>query len=374
MILRADSAFYSHDVIAAARRAKVRFWITARMSSAVTTAISGINQAAWPPISYPNTVWDDDEQRLISDAQIAEIDYTACTSRRTADHIEGRLIVRRVTRLNPNTKAPTGTGDAGQQQELFTAYRYRRVHRQPAGPGPGRAGPPRPRDRRAGPRRPQARAAGPPSLRVVPVQLRLARAGRDAFNLTGAAGCLASLLHARATTGTIRAQLINVPARLAHSGRRLHLHFHGTGPGNAPGPSCSTPPWDHPSRPDPLHLRKARHEPKWNSRTDRPITHAPATQHDQQAAPTGPRDRHGGSRFKGSRTVTDPHEHGVLQGGGAAGDGPGGERAQRTNCPGGRRTLRGDRAGGRAEDSPDDSGPGGAHLDDSGYGLSGSRQ
>jgi hypothetical protein len=45
-----------------------------------------------------------------------------------------------------------------------------------------------------------------------------------AFNLTRAAGTLASALHARATTGTIRAQLIHVPARLARSGRRLTLH------------------------------------------------------------------------------------------------------------------------------------------------------
>jgi len=52
----------------------------------------------------------------------AEIDYTAFTSRRKADHIQGRLIVRRVKRLKPNTKTPAGTGDAGQQQELFTAY------------------------------------------------------------------------------------------------------------------------------------------------------------------------------------------------------------------------------------------------------------
>jgi len=35
-----------------------------------------------------------------------------------------------------------------------------------------------------------------------------------AFHLTRAAGCLALTFHARATTGTIRAQLINVPARL----------------------------------------------------------------------------------------------------------------------------------------------------------------
>lgn len=46
-----------------------------------------------------------------------------------------------------------------------------------------------------------------------------------AFNLTRAAGCTASGEHARATTGTLRIRLINVPARLARSGRRLRLHL-----------------------------------------------------------------------------------------------------------------------------------------------------
>jgi hypothetical protein len=46
-----------------------------------------------------------------------------------------------------------------------------------------------------------------------------------AFNLTRAAGSLASVLHAKATTGTIRAQLINVPARLARSARRMTMHL-----------------------------------------------------------------------------------------------------------------------------------------------------
>src|SRR5207244_7079170 len=46
-----------------------------------------------------------------------------------------------------------------------------------------------------------------------------------AFNLTRAAGTLASAFHARATTATIRAQLISVPARLARSARRLTLHL-----------------------------------------------------------------------------------------------------------------------------------------------------
>src|SRR6185437_6284846 len=46
-----------------------------------------------------------------------------------------------------------------------------------------------------------------------------------AHSLTRAAGALACAFHARATTATIRDRLINVPARLARSARRLTLHL-----------------------------------------------------------------------------------------------------------------------------------------------------
>jgi hypothetical protein len=46
-----------------------------------------------------------------------------------------------------------------------------------------------------------------------------------AHNLTRALGCLAGSFHARATTATIRAHLISVPARLARSARRIILHL-----------------------------------------------------------------------------------------------------------------------------------------------------
>lgn len=46
-----------------------------------------------------------------------------------------------------------------------------------------------------------------------------------AHNLTRAAGALAGTFHARATTATVRAHLINVPARLARGARRLTLHL-----------------------------------------------------------------------------------------------------------------------------------------------------
>ncbi len=47
-----------------------------------------------------------------------------------------------------------------------------------------------------------------------------------AFNLTRAAGTLTGRPSlARATTGTLRHRLISVPARIASSARKLHLHL-----------------------------------------------------------------------------------------------------------------------------------------------------
>ena len=43
VILRADSAYYNHDVIAAAIRAGARFSVTARMDPAVRRAIAAID-------------------------------------------------------------------------------------------------------------------------------------------------------------------------------------------------------------------------------------------------------------------------------------------------------------------------------------------
>jgi hypothetical protein len=46
-----------------------------------------------------------------------------------------------------------------------------------------------------------------------------------AFNLTRAAGTIASVFHAKATTATIRRQLIAVPGRLSRSARKLVIHL-----------------------------------------------------------------------------------------------------------------------------------------------------
>ena len=219
VLVRGDSAFYCHDVIATARRGGARFSITARMDAAVKKAIATITEDAWTPIRYPQAVWDEEGSCWISDAEVAEIDFTAFTSRRKTDHITARLIVRRVKRLNP-ASVPEG------QSELFAAYRHHAVftdspqpmlqaettHRQHAVIEQVNA------DLKAGP------LAHLPSGKFAANSAWLVLATM-AFNLTRAAGALASIFHAKATTATIRAQLIAVPARIARSARRLRLHL-----------------------------------------------------------------------------------------------------------------------------------------------------
>jgi hypothetical protein len=54
VIVRADSAYYCYDIIAAARRAGARFSVTTRHTPTVSRAIAGIGEQAWTPIHYPN--------------------------------------------------------------------------------------------------------------------------------------------------------------------------------------------------------------------------------------------------------------------------------------------------------------------------------
>jgi hypothetical protein len=218
--VRADSAYYNHGVVAAARTGGARFSVTARMDPAVTRAITTIEESAWVPIKYPHAIWDEDEQRWVSDAQVAEVElFTAFTSRKQAEHVTARLIVRRVKRLNPKT-VPAG------QDELFSVWRHHAVftnsreamleaettHRAHAIIEQVNA------DLKSGP------LAHLPSGQINANGAWLVLVAM-AFNLMRAAGTLASTHHAKATTATIRAQLITVPARISSSARRLRLHL-----------------------------------------------------------------------------------------------------------------------------------------------------
>ena len=215
LVLRADSAYYNSDVTAAVLRHRAHFSITARRLPPVLKAISAIGAQAWTPIKYTNAIWDQDAQGWISDAEVAEIAFTAFTSKDTSKQVTARLIVRRVPDLNP-----------AHQSELFTAYRYHAVftnsplsmlvaekaHRAHAIVEQVIA------DLKNGP------LAHLPSGRFG-ANSAWAVCAAMAFNLTRAAGAFASRFHAKATTGTIRAQLICVPGRLARSARQHTLHL-----------------------------------------------------------------------------------------------------------------------------------------------------
>ncbi len=215
LVLRADSAFYQCDVIASVLRRRACFSITARQLPPVRKGIESIAEDAWTPIKYTNALWDADSQRWISDAEVAEIAFTAFTSKAKAKQVTARLIVRRVPDVNPANQNP-----------LFTVYRYHAVftnsplpmleaekaHRAHAIVEQVIA------DLKNGP------LAHLPSGRFWANSAWVVCAAM-AYNLTRSAGVLASAFHAKATTGTIRAQLINVPGRLARSARKLVLHL-----------------------------------------------------------------------------------------------------------------------------------------------------
>ncbi|WP_229808837.1 transposase, partial [Actinomadura livida] len=178
------------------------------------------DEDVWTQIRYPSGVLDPDTGELIYDAQVAEIPaYTAFTGRNKSEQVTARLIVRRVRDL---AKPPT----VGEQGELFPAWRYHpfftdspfqtlqaeRQHRHHAVIEQVIA------DAKAGP------------LAHLPSGQFNANAAwlvlwAMSFNLLRAAGALASAFHAKATTATLRAHLVNVPARLARSARRLLLHL-----------------------------------------------------------------------------------------------------------------------------------------------------
>src|SRR5674476_760734 len=94
VVVRADSAYFNHDTITAITAGRARFSITARMNTAVTKTIATISDQAWTPFRYPQAIFDEAQQVWISDAEVAEVAFTAFTSRRNADHVTARLIVR----------------------------------------------------------------------------------------------------------------------------------------------------------------------------------------------------------------------------------------------------------------------------------------
>jgi len=217
IVVRADSAYYSAAFCGAARRAGARFSVTVNMDPKVAAAIAAIPEQAWTAIRYPRAIWDDQLRCWVSDAQVAETEYTAFTSRK-GKAITARLIVRRVR--DQNKQAAAG------QDELFPAWRHHAVftdspfeliqaeeqHRDHAIVEQVFA------DWTDGP------LAHLPSGSF-PANAAWLTCAAIAHNLLRAAGSLASLAYGKARGATLRRDLIDVAARTARHGRG-HITLH----------------------------------------------------------------------------------------------------------------------------------------------------
>ena len=218
VLVRADSAFYGHATVSTAIKAGAAVSVTARMDPAVKRAIATIPDDAWEAIEYTDAIFDDASGRWVSNAEVAEVPFTAFTSRKKNERVVGRLVVRRIPELNKKA------GDG--QLTLFDTHRFHaffttsnldtvtadKTHRGHAIIEQVNAD----LKNSALAHLPSGRFAANAAWLVLAVM---------AFNLTRAAGTIAHTDLAKATTATIRRKLITVPARIASSARTLTLHL-----------------------------------------------------------------------------------------------------------------------------------------------------
>jgi hypothetical protein len=214
ILCRGDSAFGNGKVITAVVKGGALFSFVLTKSRPVLRAIGTIPDDAWTPVRYPGAVLDPDTGELISDAEVAEVAYTAFAG--TPHEITARLIVRRVR-------------DRNHPDELFPVWRYHPfftnntepltdadiTHRQHAIIESVFA------DLIDGP------LAHMPSG-VFAANAAWATLAAITHNLLRAAGTLTDRTHAVARGATLRRHLVNVPARIARpQGKRtLHLPAH----------------------------------------------------------------------------------------------------------------------------------------------------
>jgi hypothetical protein len=270
-VCRADSAYYGWAFVGAALRANAWFSVTARMTRTVTAAIAGIAEDAWQTIKYPQAVWEEAEQRWVSDAEVAEVGFVAFTGRRKTEHVPCRLVVRRVKRIQPLAS------DGSQQQELFAAYRHHafitnssfttveadQLHRDHAIVEQVIA------ELKDGP------LAHLPSGKYAANAAWVALAV-IAFNIARAAAVAADL--AKARWATLRRKLINVPAGSRPPAAGSSCTYPPTGPGPTPGSAARRRDQPTPNR-DTLTTQPQQAQPRTPvEKPDRPADHRAHTQ------------------------------------------------------------------------------------------------
>ena len=173
-----------------------------------------IDDDAWTTINYTDAIFDEHTNRWISRAEVAEVDFTAFTSKPKNDQVPGRLVVRRIPDFRPEGD---GLFDVWRFHAFFTTSDLDTVtadktHRAHAVIEQVHA------DLKA------SALAHLPSGKFCANAAWLVCAV-IAFNLTRAAASLSGGRLAKATTSTVRRTLICIPARIASSARRITMHL-----------------------------------------------------------------------------------------------------------------------------------------------------
>jgi hypothetical protein len=211
ILVRGDSSYGNRAVVRACRGHDARFSLVMTRNTAIDRAIAAIDEAAWTPVRYPGAVRDPDTGDWISDAEVAEIAYTAFAS--TKDRITARLVVRRVKdarfgdalfpvwRYHPfftNTDLPVAEADITHRQHAIIETVFADLINGPLAHMP-------------------SGHFGANSAWVLCAAI--------AHNLLRAAGVLAGGAHGVARGATLRRTVVNIPARLARPQRRPVLHL-----------------------------------------------------------------------------------------------------------------------------------------------------
>ena len=223
VLVRMDSAFYGRGAVHAALTGGAAVSVTVRMDPAVKKAIGTIGDDAWDAIEYTDAIFDEETQKWISRAEVAEVPFTAFASAKKSEQVTGRLIVRRIPDFNAAKRKAAG------QDTLFDVWRFHAFFT---------TADPQVLDTVAADKTHRHHAVieqvhsdlKNSALAHLPSGVFNANAAWlvlavIAFNLTRAAGTLAAPEFARATTATIRRKLVTVPARVASSARRITLHL-----------------------------------------------------------------------------------------------------------------------------------------------------
>ena len=223
VLVRMDSAYYGRGPVHAALTGGAAVSVTVRMDHRIRAAIASLGEQSWTPIEYTNAIFDEDTGVWVSRAEVTEIGFTAFAAQPKADHVQGRLVVRRIPDLNAAKHRAAG------QDTLFDTWRFHAFFT---------TADPQLLDTVAADKTHRGHAVieqvhadlKGSALAHLPSAVFTANAAWlvlavIAFNLTRAAGVLTGMDLARATTATLRRKLIHVPARAALRARRLILHL-----------------------------------------------------------------------------------------------------------------------------------------------------